>query len=72
MPMRKMWDYTIELKERFVPRKEKIYPLSRKEIEKVRKFIQKQMRKKYIRLSKSPQTIPVFFLEKKDGKKRMV
>ena len=30
------------------------------------------MRKEYIRLSKSPQTAPVFFVEKKDGKKQMV
>ena len=30
------------------------------------------MRKGYIRPSKSPQTSPVFFVEKKDGKKRMV
>ena len=31
-----------------------------------------QLRKRYIRLSKSPQTSPVFFVGKKDGKKRMV
>ena len=30
------------------------------------------MRKEYIRLSKSPQTAPVFFVEKKDGNKRIV
>ena len=52
MLIRKMQDYTIDLKKRFVPRKEKIYLLSREEREKVQKFIQKQMRKKYIWLSK--------------------
>ena len=31
-----------------------------------------QLRKGYIRLSKSPQTSPVFFVGKKDGSKRMV
>jgi len=31
-----------------------------------------QLRKGYIRPSKSPQTSPVFFVDKKDGKKRMV
>ena len=31
-----------------------------------------QLRKGYIRLSKSPQTSPVFFVGEKDGKKRMV
>jgi len=55
-----------------VPRKEKMYPLSRKEREKVCKFIQEQLRKGYIRLSKLPQMAPVFFIEKKDGKKRIV
>ena len=30
------------------------------------------MRKEYIRSSKSPQTLPVFFVGKKDGSKRMV
>ena len=31
-----------------------------------------QLRKGYIRLSKLPQTSPVFFVGKKDGSKRMV
>ena len=31
-----------------------------------------QLRKRYIRPSKSSQTSPVFFMGKKDGKKRMV
>jgi len=35
-------------------------------------FIKEQLRKGYIRLSKSPQMAPVFFVGKKDGKKRMV
>ena len=34
--------------------------------------MEKQLRKGYIRLSKSPQTSPVFLVGKKDGKKRMV
>ena len=35
-------------------------------------FIQEQLRKEYIRPSKLLQTAPVFFIEKKDGKKKMV
>ena len=31
-----------------------------------------QLRKVYIRLSKSPQILPVFFVSKKDGTKRIV
>jgi len=62
----------IEVKEGFVPRKGKVYPLSREERKKMREFIQKQLRKGYIRLSKSPQTAPIFFVGKKDRKKWMV
>jgi len=60
------------LKKRFVPRKEKFYLLSREEREEVREFIQKQTRKGYIQPSKLLQTVLVFFVGKKDKKKRMV
>ena len=60
------------MKKIFVLRKKKVYPLSRKEREEVYKFISEQLRKRYIRLSKSPQIVPVFFVEKKDSKKHMV
>ena len=72
MSTRKVWDYVIETKEVFVPRKGKVYPLSREEREKVHEFIQEQLRKGYIRPLKLPQTILVFFVGKKDDKKRMV
>jgi len=60
------------MKEGFVPRKEKVYLLSREEREEVHEFIQEQLRKGYIRPSKLPQMAPVFFIGKKDSKKRMV
>ena len=72
MPTRKLWDHAIDVKERFMPRKEKVYSLSREEREEVREFVKEQLWKGYIRPSKSPQMAPVFFVEKKDGKKRMV
>jgi len=34
--------------------------------------VKDQLRKGYIRLSKSPQTLPVFFVRKKDGSKQMI
>ena len=55
-----------------MPRKGKVYSLSRKERGEVHKFFEKQLRKEYIRLSKSPQMVPVFFIRKKDGKKQIV
>ena len=72
MPTQKIWDHAINIKERFMPRKGKVYLLSRREREEVWKFIWEQLRKGYIQPSKSPQTAPVFFVGKKDGRKRMV
>ena len=72
IPTRKIWDHTIDMKEGFILRKGKIYLLSREEREEVREFIQEQLRKRYIQLSKLPQTALVFFVGKKDGKKWMV
>ena len=72
MPTRKLWDHAIDVKEGFILRKGKVYPLSREERKEVREFVKEQLRKEYIRPSKSPQTAPVFFVGKKDGKKRMV
>ena len=60
------------MKERFILRKGKVYLLSREEREKVQEFIKEQLRKEYIRSLKSPQMAPVFFVRKKDRKKRMV
>jgi hypothetical protein len=71
MPLRKPWDHGIELKPGFVPRKSKVYPLSPQEQIEVDSFINEQLRKGYIRPSKSPQTSPIFFQPKKDLKKRM-
>ena len=72
MPMRKTWDHVIDLREGFMPKKGKIYPLLRVEREEVQEFVKDQLRKGYIRPSKSPQMSLVFFVPKKDGKKRMV
>ena len=72
MPIRKAWDHAIDLREGFVPKKGKIYLLSRVEREEVQKFVKDQLRKRYIRPLKSLQTSPVFFVLKKDRKKRIV
>ena len=54
MPTRKIWDHAIDLKETFKPQKGKIYPLSKNKREEVQNFINNQLRKGYIRPSKSP------------------
>ena len=48
MPTRKVWDHAIDIKEMFVLKKGKVYPLSREEKKEVRKFIEEQLRKEYI------------------------
>ena len=62
----------IELKEEFMLRKEKVYLLSREERGEMCEFIDEQLRKDYIRPSKSSQIAPVFFVGKKNEKKRIV
>jgi len=49
-----------------------VYPLSRNEKEKVQKFVDEHLKKGYIRPSKSPQMLLVFFVGKKDKGKHMV
>jgi len=72
MPVRKVWDHAIDLKENFKPEKARVYPLSRNEREEVQKFVNKHLQKGYIRPFKSEQTSPVFFVGKKNRRKRMV
>jgi len=70
--MRKIWDYAIDLKKTFKLRKRRIYPLSKNERKEVQNFVEDQLKKGYIRPSKSLQTSPVFFVGKKDRSKQMV
>jgi len=48
MLMKKTWDHAIDLREGFVAKKRKIYPLSRIEREEVQEFVKDQLRKRYI------------------------
>ena len=45
MPVRKVWDHTIDLNDDFKVSKEKVYPLSRNEKEEVQKFIDEHLKK---------------------------
>ena len=72
MPLQKPWDHAIDLKDTFKLKKGHIIPLSPAEQEEVTVFLDDQLKKGYIHPSKSPQTSPVFFVPKKDGKKWMV
>jgi len=72
MPVRKVWDHAIDLNNDFKASKARVYPLSRNEKKEVQKFVDKHLKKGYIRPSKLSQTLLVFFVGKKDGGKHMV
>jgi len=48
IPVRKSWNYVINLREDFVPRKGRIYLMSREEKKEIREFVEEQLRKGYI------------------------
>ena len=62
LPERKSWDHEIELREDFVLKKAKIIPLSMDEQKVLDKFIEENLEKGYICVSKSPQTMAIFFM----------
>ena len=72
MLLRKPWDHAIDLALDFKPIKSCIYPCSPMEQEEIDTFIDDQLAKGYIHPSISDQTLGVFFIPKKDGKKQMV
>ena len=65
-------DHEIKLVESFKPKKGSIYPLSPKEREELDEFLNENLACGKIRPSVSPQVAPVFFVAKKDGKKRLI
>ena len=67
MPTRKPYDHGIEFVEGAkLPKPAKIYPLSPKERNSLDEWINEELRKGYIRPSKSPIAAPFFFVKKHD------
>jgi hypothetical protein len=67
-PKSRPWDHKIEMKEGFEPKSFKNYNLTPAEQLKLDKFLKENLKKGYIRPSKSPMASPFFFVSKKDGK----
>ena len=61
------FDHTIELKDSFVPKITKVYPLNPAEKEACKAFINEHLQTGQITPSKSPQASPFFLMPKKDG-----
>ena len=72
-PPSRPWDHAIKLKEGAPEAINcKIIPTTREEDEALKKFINEQLEKGYIRKSKSPYASPFFFIKKKDRKLRPI
>ena len=67
LPPRRPFDHGIELKETFIPKVAKSYPMNPKETEACKAFIDEHLKSGKIRKSQSPQASPFFFVQKKDG-----
>jgi hypothetical protein len=66
-PISRSWDHAINLKDDFVPKNCKVYPLAPTEQEALDTFLEENLRKGYIRQSQSPMASPFFFVGKKDN-----
>jgi len=69
-PPRRPWDHKIELEPTFKPKRMPVYHLTPKESEEMEKFINENLRKGYIRKSKSPMASSFFFVGKKGNELR--
>ena len=60
-------DHAIDLKDTFVPKVAKAYPLNPKKMNACKEFIDEHLRSGKIQKSQSPQASPFLFVQKKDG-----
>jgi hypothetical protein len=63
-----VWDHKIDIKEGFEPKSFKNYNLTPEEQKELDKFLDENLEKGYIQLSRLPQVSPFFFVKKKDGR----
>ena len=67
LPPRWLFDHGIDLKDTFIPKVAKSFPMNPKELEACKEFIDENLKASKIRKSQSPQALPFFFVQKKDG-----
>jgi transposase InsO family protein len=71
LPSHKTTDHAIDLQPGKEPPYGPIYPLSQTELQELREYIEENLQKGRIRLSKSPAGAPILFVPKKDGGLRL-
>ena len=72
LPPHRIYDCTIELKPNTTPFYGPLYSLTQEELVALKEYIDDNLKKKFIRPSKSPYGAPVLFVPKKDGPPRLV
>ena len=70
LPKHQPWDHVIPLEEGKSPPFGPIYQMSADELELLKEYIDENLRKRFIRPSKSPAGSPLLWVPKKDGSKR--
>lgn len=72
LPEHNSWDHAIEMKPGWEPKGCKLYPLTELEEDKLYDMLQEHLKRGTIRVLKSPQASPFFFVNKKEGDLRPV
>jgi len=71
LPEHSQWDHEITLRPGTTPKLHKAYPLNEKNRKVLEEYLEENLRKGYIRPSKSPAGYPILFVPKKNGKTRV-
>ena len=71
LPEHRDWDHEIPIEKREKPTYGLIYALSETDLKALREYLDKNLKKEFIRPSMSPAGYPILFVPKKDGKLRL-
>lgn len=72
LPKHQAWDHEIPIQEGKSTTFGKVYPMNEQQLKALKEYLDENLKKKFIRESKSPAGYPLFFVPKKGGKLRPV
>jgi hypothetical protein len=70
LPPHRSYDHKIELEGEGQPPRSRLYPMSGHKLQKVKEYLEENLKKEFITPSKAPFASPILFAEKKDGSLR--
>ena len=70
LPPHRSYDHKIELEGEGQPPRSRLYPMSGYKLQKVKEYLEENLKKEFITPSKAPCASPILFAEKKDGSLR--